>query len=73
MRGALADPVAEDRVDRRLHDARMVREAEIVVAAEGEILAPAHADARPLRAFADQTMPHEVRAAQCGETVGNAL
>ncbi len=70
VRGTLPDSVTQSGVDRRLDDSRMVGEPQVVVAAERQVFAPVHHDARSLRADA---AAHKAAALDFGELVGESL
>src|SRR5471030_1855721 len=69
-RGARAHAVLVDRPVRRLAQARMVREAEIVVAREVDEGASRHANMRPLRRIDDAAHALQVAALEIGEALG---
>ena len=73
MRGAFPDPVTRRGLDRRLHDSRMVREPEVVVAAEREDFLPVHDDSRPLRALADKAAATQTAPLELGKLLGEAV
>jgi hypothetical protein len=51
----------------------MVGEPQVVVAAERQVFAPVHHDARSLRAFARDAAAHKAAALDFGELVGKTL
>lgn len=65
--------MAQSRVDRRPDDARVVREPQVVVAAEGEVFPPLDDDARSLGAFACEALPREARTPDVGEPLCDKL
>jgi hypothetical protein len=73
VRAALPHAVARGRLDRRLHDSRVIREPQIVVAAKREEFTAFDDNARPLRALARETAPQESLSPDIGEPVGKAL
>src|SRR3989440_11761262 len=73
MRGAFPDSVTRRGLDRRLHDSRMVREPEVVVAAEREDFLPVHDDSRPLRALANKAAATQTAPLELGKLLGEAV
>src|SRR5262249_14425653 len=64
---------AVERLARRLDDRRMAREAEVVVRAHVEELAPLHVDVRVLRRAHDELRLERARVADFGEAVEQIL
>ena len=73
VRGSLPHAVALGRLDRRAHDAGVIREPQIVVTAKREEFPAFHHDARPLRAFARKAAPQQPLSPDIGEPVSKAL
>jgi hypothetical protein len=73
VRSALSHPVARGGLDRRLDDARVVREAEVIVAAEREEFPAVDRDARALRALPRKAYASKTGTADLGEALCESL